>query len=137
DFCFSDEIINAEEVTTNTIKKYLLHCQNEKANNATTKNSKLRVLKSFFNYLVDSEYITEKQNPTKKVNYAKEDIIIPVFQDYHINQMLSYFRKMKGRTKSYYAVRDYTMIIFFISTGARCGEVSNLEWNNVDFENKS
>lgn len=39
DFCLKDELINVEKVTNTTIKKYLLHCQNEKGNNATTKNS--------------------------------------------------------------------------------------------------
>lgn len=136
-FCTNEEIINVEEVTTPTIKKYLLYCQNEKGNNVTTKNSKLRVLKTFCNYLVESEFITEKLNPSKKVNYGKEDIIIPVFRDYHINQMLTYYRNLKQKDKSFFAARDYALILFFLSTGARVGEVSNLRWDQIDFDSKA
>ncbi|QHZ56925.1 tyrosine-type recombinase/integrase [Brevibacillus sp. NSP2.1] len=136
EFCVKDEIVNAEQVTNNTIKKYLLYCQNEKGNNPTTKNSKLRVLKSFFNYLVESNYIDEKLNPSKKVNYAREDIKIEVFNDYHIKQMLSYYRKIKDQSKSFYSIRDYTLILFLLSTGCRLGEVSNLKWNDVDLVNQ-
>lgn len=136
DFCSKDEIVNVEDVTPNTVKKYLLYCQNDKGNNPTTKNSKLRVLKSFFNYMAESEYIEEKQNPTKKVHYAREDIRIEVFQDYHIKQMLNYYRKIRDRSKSFFAVRDYTMILFFLSSGCRCGEVSNLRWNDIDLINQ-
>nr|WP_154895868.1 tyrosine-type recombinase/integrase [Paenibacillus xylanexedens] len=136
DFCLKDELINVEQVTNTTIKKYLLHCKNEKGNNATTKNSKLRVLKSFFNYLLESEYIDENLNPARKVNYAREEIKIEVFNDYHIKQMLSYYRKMKDRSKSFYSVRDYTLILFLLSTGCRLGEVSNLRWVDVDLHNQ-
>lgn len=136
DFCIKDEIINVEQITNSTIKKYLLHCQNEKGNNATTKNSKLRVLKSMFNYLLENNYIDEKNNPAKKVHYAREDIKIEVFNDYHINQMLNYYRKMKERSKSFYSVRDYTLILFLLSTGCRLGEVSNLKWTEVDLNNR-
>ncbi|MBU5444197.1 site-specific integrase [Paenibacillus sp. MSJ-34] len=136
-FCSEEEIVNVEEVTANTVKKYLIYCQDKKGNNQTTKNSKLRVLKSFFNYLVESEYITDKQNVSRKINYGKEDILIPVFQDHHISQMLAYYRKLIDRSKTYYAVRDYTMILFFLGTGARCGEVSNLKWSDIDFDNKA
>ncbi|WP_337039346.1 phage integrase SAM-like domain-containing protein [Paenibacillus illinoisensis] len=42
DFCLKDELINVEQVTNTTIKKDLLHCQNEKGNNATTKKLKIK-----------------------------------------------------------------------------------------------
>ena len=136
-FLSAEEIQNVEEVTTNIIKKYLLYCQNEKQNNATTRNTKLRVIKSFFNYMVESGYTDEKRNPCKKVSYAREDIQIEVFQDYHIRQMLNYYRKLKDRTKSYFAYRDHTMILFLLSSGLRCGELSNLKWRDVDLVNQT
>lgn len=137
EFCSKEEIVNVEEVTQNTIKKFLLYCQNELHNNSTTLNSKLRVLKSWLNYLVEAEYITEKNNPTKKIRYAKEEIKIPVFKENHVNQMLAYYRKMNDRSKSFYGVRDYALILFLLGTGARVGEVSNLRWSEVDFDNKA
>lgn len=134
-FSVSQEILNIEEVATILIKQYLLYCQTERENNSVTKNSKLRVIKAFFNFLQDNDFITV--NPTKKVNYAKEDIVIQVFTDYHISQMLAYYRNIKQNTKSYFAFRDYVLILFLLSTGARVGEVSNLQWSQIDFDNKA
>jgi integrase/recombinase XerD len=136
-FAADEEILNVEEVTNNTIKKYLLYCQNEKGNNPTTKNSKLRVLKSFTNYLVECEYITEKQNFCKKVNYAREDIKIEVFQPHHIKQMLAYYRQINDRSKTFFSYRDYVMILFLMSSGLRCGELSNLKWNDINLDSQT
>lgn len=134
-FCFSQEVLNVEEVSTALIKQYLLHCQSERSNGVVTKNSKLRVIKAFFNFLQDNDFLTA--NPAKKVNYGKEDIIIPVYNDYHISQMLAYYRRIKQKDKSYFAYRDHTLILFLLSTGARVGEVSNIQWSQIDFESKA
>lgn len=136
-FCVEEEVVNVEEVTATTVKKYLLYCQEKRNNNTVTKNSKLRVLKIFFNYLVDNEFISPQQNAPKKVKYAKEDVVIQVFSDYHIKQMLAYYRQLKSREKSFFAYRDYALILFLLSTGARVGEISNLKWNEIDFDNKA
>ena len=87
DFCNENEILNVQDVTPNTIKKYLLHCQN-RGNNSTTTNTKLQRIKAFFNYMIEIEVI--EKNPAEKFQRAKEDIKIDVFSDYHIKQMLNY-----------------------------------------------
>lgn len=47
-YCSTNEIIiDAGDVTHSLIKNYLLYCQNERKNNATTRNSKLHILKIF------------------------------------------------------------------------------------------
>jgi len=135
EFCGKQEIVDVSDVTPNIIKNYLMYCQKERNNNVTTRNSKLHVLKIFFNYLEEIEVITQKQNPAKRIGYGKEDIKIEVFQDRHIHQMLSYYRRLKQREKSFFAYRDYTMIVFLLGTGVRLGELVNLIWNDVDLKN--
>jgi len=49
EFCGKQEIVDVSDVTPNTVKSYLLYCQKERNNNVTTRNSKLHVLKIFFN----------------------------------------------------------------------------------------
>lgn len=131
-FCSERELIDVNDITPNVIKSYLLYCQKRRKNNPTTRNTKLHTLKIFFNYLQYQEIIEEKKNPTRKFTYAKEDIKIEVFNDQHIKQMLGYYRRLKQRDKQYYAYRDYAIMLIFLGTGCRLGELCNLQWREVD-----
>ncbi|KPC98694.1 Tyrosine recombinase XerC [Geobacillus sp. BCO2] len=97
DFCNENGIVNVQDVTPNTIKKYLLHCK-EIGNVSTTTNTKLQRIKAFFNYMIEIEVIDK--NPAEKFQRAKEDVKIDVFSDYHIKQMLNYYRRIKTKRKS-------------------------------------
>ncbi|WP_246860936.1 phage integrase SAM-like domain-containing protein [Bacillus sp. REN3] len=132
DFLTENEVVNVEDVTPNHIKKFILHYQ-KKGNNATTTNSKLQRIRAFFNYMLECEVITN--NPAKKIQKAKEDIKIDVFTDYHIKQMLNYYRRIKQREKAFYAYRHHSIIVILIGTGIRLSEMTALEWSDVDFLN--
>ncbi|MEZ2661280.1 tyrosine-type recombinase/integrase [Aneurinibacillus aneurinilyticus] len=134
-FCSERGIIDISEVTPAIIKSYLVHCQKDRKNNPTTRNSKLHHLKIFFNYLEKNDIITDKGNPTKKIEYAKQEVKIEVFNDNHIKQMLGYYRRIKYRDKSLFAYRDYSMILVLLGTGIRLGELCNLKWKEVDLVN--
>jgi integrase/recombinase XerD len=85
--------------------------------------------------LVESEIINDKQNPTRKINFAREEIDIKPFTDEQIKKMLGYLRRRKQRQKFFVTVRDYTMIVFLLGTGVRLGELINLKWSDVDLIN--
>lgn len=133
-YCLEKEIIDIDEITANTIKGFLLYLKNDKKNNPTSINTKLKNLKTFFNYLEQEEIIAEKKNPTSKLTYVKETIKIETFTDEQIKQMLNYFKRFKSRNKTYYSVRDYTIIIFLLGTGVRLGELVNLRWKDINFD---
>lgn len=135
DYCVENEIVDVEDITPSTVKGYLLQCQQERGNNPTSINTKLRRLKAFFNYLEEIEVLSQKRNPTKRLSFVKENIQIEVFKDHHISQMLNYYRRLKQREKSFFAYRDHTMIVFLLGTGVRLGELCNLRWNDVDLTN--
>ncbi|MEE6451723.1 tyrosine-type recombinase/integrase [Gottfriedia acidiceleris] len=132
DFCNANEIVNIQDISPNVVKKFLLFYQ-KKGNNATTTNSKLQRVKAFLNYMVEIEVI--QNNPAKKIQRAKEDIKIEVFSDYHIKQMLNYYRRIKQREKAFYAYRDYSIIVCLLSSGIRLSEMCNLRWSDIDFSN--
>lgn len=137
DYCIKNEIINLEDCSASLVKSYLIHCSKERNNNPTTVNSKLHVLKIFFNYFESElEIFTPKTNPTKKIMFAKEDIQIEVFTDAQIKQMLLYYQKLKHRDKSLYSYRDYFLIIFLLGSACRLGETVNLRWSDVDLHNQ-
>lgn len=130
-FMVNEEVSNVEEITASHIKSFLLSFPNDKP---STRNGRIRMLKAFFNYLVEIDVINEKRNPMSRFQYAKEDIKIEVFTDEQIRQMLSYYRRLKGRDKSFFAYRDYTILVFLLGTGCRLGEMCNLKWSDVDFD---
>ncbi len=134
DFCIENQVVNAEDISYSHVRQYLLNCQ-EKGDKAGTINSKLLRIRAFLNYLVECEVI--KTNPAKKVKKQKDDVKIEVFSDEQIKQMLNFYRRIKQREKSYVAYRDYMMIVTILGTGIRRGEIINLQWNDVDFINKS
>jgi integrase/recombinase XerD len=129
-------IVNLEDCSASLVKNYLLYCGKERKNNPTTVNSKLHVLKIFFNYFEsEMEVFTVKTNPTKRIQFAREEIKIEVFTDSHIKQMLNYYQKLKHRDKSLYSYRDWFMIIFLIGSACRLGETINMKWSDVDLNN--
>lgn len=134
-YCNDNELVNVQDITQNTIKKYLMYCKSELGNNPTSLNHKLNRLNAFLNYLVEIEVIDK--NPAKKVQRVKEDIRIEVFTNYHIKQMLNYYRRIKQREKAFYAYRDYSIIVTFISTGIRLSELCSLKWSDINFKDKS
>jgi integrase/recombinase XerD len=137
DYCIENEIVNLEDCTQSLVKNYLIYCSKECGNNPTTVSSKLHVCKIFFNYFENEmEVFTAKTNPTKRIGFAKEDVKIEVFTDAQIKQMLTYYQKLKYRDKSYYAYRDFFLIIFLISSACRLGETVNLRWAEVDLHNQ-
>lgn len=40
-----------------------------------------------------------------------------------------------SRDKTFFAYRDYAIIVALLRTGMRLGEICNLQWRHVDFEN--
>lgn len=130
-FCLEHDVINVEDITTSIMKRYILHYQ-KKGNNATTTNSKLQRIRAFLNYMIECEVI--KNNPAKKIQKAREDVRIDVFTDYHIKQMLNYYRRIKQREKTFYAYRDYSIIVVLLGTGLRQSELCSLKWTDIDFK---
>ncbi|WP_419872773.1 tyrosine-type recombinase/integrase [Candidatus Pristimantibacillus sp. PTI5] len=132
-YCVSQEMINVEDITQSFVKQYLVYCQKERNNNPTTRNTKLRSIKAFFNYLEDEE-ITK--SPLAKMHYVKEQIKIEAFTDNQIKTMLTHYSRIKNYDKSYIAYRDYVIILVLLGTGVRLGELINLKWSDVDLTNR-
>lgn len=76
-----------------------------------------------------------KENVAHKVKPVKEDVIIHVFNDGQVNQMLSYYRGLRRRERIYFAYRGYMLILTFLGTGIRRTEATNLKWSDVYFIN--
>ncbi|WP_449355580.1 tyrosine-type recombinase/integrase [Virgibacillus natechei] len=135
EYCNENGVVNVEDITYPLVKSHLQECQ-KRGNKPNTINTKLLRIRAFLNYLVEEVEVIKK-NPAKKVKRQSVDVQIDVFTDNQINQMLGYYRRIKQRDKSYYAYRDYMIIVTLLGTGARRSEISALTWNDVDLINQS
>jgi integrase/recombinase XerD len=133
-YSIENEVVNIEDTTSSHVKSYLMQFQ-EQGNKPGAINHKMRNLKVFYQHLINEDILPDKQNPMRKINYLKEDIEIGAFTQTQITQMLNYYRRLNRREKTYFCVRDYCLIITLLGTGARLGEICNLQWKDVDFDN--
>ena len=93
---------------------------------ASTINTHLKILKSFFAYGVEEGYISV--NPAETIKLLKrEKAIFTVFNDNEIVNMVKYW---KGTT--YTATKNKLMISMFVDTGIRVGELCSLLIENVE-----
>ena len=93
---------------------------------ASTINTHLKILKSFFAYGVEEGYISV--NPAETIKLLKrEKAIFTVFNDNEIVNMVKYW---KGTT--YTATKNKLMISLFVDTGIRVGELCSLLIENVE-----
>lgn len=131
-YCIENDVMNIEDVGSKHIKQYLMYSQRN-GNSASTINTKLQRIRAFFNYLLEEGMVTE--NVASKVKRQREEVKINVFSDMQIQQMLSYYRGLRRREKSYFAYRGYMLIVTFLGTGIRRTEIINLKWSDIDFDN--
>lgn len=133
-YCVNEGVQEVTKIDKRLIRGYLNYCRSELGNIPSTVNQKLRILKAFINYLKAEEILDNEVNPFKNVKFAKVETRIETFNDKHLRQILRYFDKM-ARHKPFHAYRNRMIVIALLSTGMRRGELSNLRWSDIDFEN--
>ena len=110
------------DITTADIKDYLSNLVAERHISATTLQSRIRYLSSFFDFLVNEEYID--RNPTSKIERVMvEKKIKRAFSDADIEAL----RKACDNK------RDRAYIEFLYSTGCRVTESLSLDVKDVNF----
>jgi len=90
-----------------------------------TVNNELRAIKRFLNIAKQLNYI--KINPAIGIKEVREAQKPPSY--YTEDEIKLMLEKAEGRLK--------VMIILLLQTGMRKGEINNLEWSDVDLENKT
>ncbi|MBZ9536672.1 tyrosine-type recombinase/integrase [Cytobacillus oceanisediminis] len=136
DYCTLQNVSNVLNVKPLHVKGFMFACK-EEGNKPSTLNNKLRSIKVFFNYLVEEEIIEKNQHPAMRVRTVKEDIKIEVLTDKQIRELLNYFKRFNFRGNSFTAYRNRMIVIFLLSTGVRRGELTNLKWSDIDFNNQT
>ena len=116
------------EVTKADIRAYLDYLASGRGNCSATRAQKLAAIKSFFNYLVESDglevnpaaSIRSPRIPEKEPEYLTEEECIRLLE--------TIARKGRPRVRE----RDMAIAILFLHTGLRVSELTKLELVNVD-----
>jgi site-specific recombinase XerD len=123
--------INFENADRATIREYI-NSQIPRELSRHTINGRIRVLKTFFKFLVEEE-LWKSSNPMEKIDFLKtEKIWKPVLTSEDINTMLNGIRR-----DNYYGQRAYVILIVFWDTLIRLSELINIRLDDIDWKNSS
>lgn len=113
---------NIDQITKQHAESFTL---NKFRNSKYTAYSHLRNLKAAFNKAIEWNYISI--NPFVRIRLPKIPTAIPAFiTEYELKEILD-------KTKNKLLKDIYTTLF---NTGMRAGELCNMEWNDIDFENR-
>ncbi len=113
-----------QEITPDDLRYYIaIRQMKDKVSNVTVDNER-RVFSSFFQWLIDEDYI--EKNPMRKIKKIKtEKRIKKPLADEELE-------RIRDACKN---PRELALVELFISTGMRVGEMELLNRSDVDFEN--
>ncbi|NRT73625.1 tyrosine-type recombinase/integrase [Clostridium beijerinckii] len=126
-YCKSEfEVEELEDVLPMYLKKYISYLQGLGRSEVYI-NSIIKYLRGFFKYCVKEEYISEKQNITKKVGWLRQKkTIINTFNDKEAQKMLNVWDY-----KNFYNARNKAIISTLFETGIRNYELCTLRLIDV------
>lgn len=114
-----------KDITTDDIRNYLdNYSAKSKASKVSMDNIR-RVLSSFFSWLEEEDYI--RKNPVKRIHKIKAlKIIKQAYSDENIENLKDCCTSLRNKV----------IIELLSSTGMRVGELTSLNKDSIDFENK-
>ena len=121
--------IKLEDLTFERVKDFLLHLEGERYNHIRSRNQRLAVLHTFFDYLAmrDPQMISVaervaaipcKRSPPPETYFLERD------------QVDALLKSISG--DGWADLRDKAMLLFMYNTGARVQEVSDLRYENLE-----
>jgi len=118
------------EVTKVDIRAYLDYLVTGRGNSSATRARKLAAIKSFFNYLVETEEL--EVNPAASIRSPRIPEKEPVYlsDEESIHLLTTIAREARPQVRE----RDLAMVVLFLHTGLRVSELTKLELLNVDLD---
>jgi len=114
-------IEDVEKVTSMDIKKYILNCQERGKEANITINGSIATIKVFFQYLVDEEYMDERENTIRRIKNLKEEKrVIITFNNKGVKRILNDVKE-----ETYSNVRDKFIPIILFDIGLRVSGLCN------------
>ena len=121
--------MSLQDLSYERVQQFLLNLEHERHNHIRTRNHRLAVLHTFFEYL--SHRVPEMLDVCERVAAIPTKRIAPPethFLDREEVAMLLHGVSPSGRN----AVRDRALLLFLYNTGARAQEVAELRVSNLE-----
>lgn len=120
-----------EEIKPFWIQKFLRH-RRRLGNSTSSAARKLHSLSSLFKFCVKQEWID--RNPAQHIDAPKIPETLPVvLKDSEVSGILS----AVNSARHFLARRDRALIKVFLTTGIRRSEAIGLDWEDIDFKQKT
>jgi site-specific recombinase XerD len=117
---------------------HMIHYQSELQDKqklaSTTINKKLHAIKSFLAWLCDNDYIAKDiSRKIKTIKIQNQRVSPKSLNDKEVNLILQFC----GTSKASVKLRNYAMIQLMLNTGIRVSELVNLNYEDVDINERS
>ncbi|MFC7056499.1 tyrosine-type recombinase/integrase [Enterococcus alcedinis] len=130
EYCISKGAEIPSRVTKSLLRTYLTELK--EGHTATYCNSRLSQIRVYYDFLIQEDYLTEYQDPTRRVKFMpKQQKLLVIFNDREVEQMIAEAGKQKNK---FHAERDKLMIMIMADCGLRVNELTNLKDENVSTE---
>lgn len=130
EYCISNGADLPSKVNRSMLRMYLTELK--KSHSSAYCNSRLSQIRVYYDFLIQEDYLTEYQDPTRRIKFMpKQQKMLVVFNDNEIEQMITEAGRQKNK---FHAERDKLMIMIMADCGLRVNELVNLKDKNVTTE---
>jgi integrase/recombinase XerD len=123
--------IGFDDLTVESVLSFLGSIEKDRGNSIRTRNHRLAVLKTYFNYLLTND--VERANQYSKITHLtmKRMPYIPITYLTQI-EVKAFFHSIDQET--FYGKRNYAILMTLYNTGARVQEVCDLKVSDIRLE---
>lgn len=127
-----------ENVTSNDVERYIISLETRNTKNGIQRTgddilqARWSSLNTFFNWLVKKEYI--QKNPIEIVDRPKNNVEHKVTY-LNKNEIIKLFKTVDRNPNRVMSLRDKTLFSLAIATGLRAGALTNINIEDIDWEN--
>lgn len=130
DYCKGRKIAYADQITKQLAEEYRVHLLGRTEIAQDTRASYVRALKSFVSYLVSIDELDSFPIPNFPIASKTS---VSTYSDEEIKKLLSC---PWSKSKDFSELRDYTLMMTLLLTGARRSTARSIQIDDVDFDNE-
>lgn len=124
-----DISLDMKKFTNADLKEITLHMLSTDLK-VTSINTRLRAIRSFFNFLVREGEIERENNPVADIKLLKDRV--KVVDTYTNKEIYKLFKQ--PNLKLFTGIRDLTVMMLFLETGVRVNEMTYIKKEHLQFE---